>query len=138
MRKTSCWHVILNGIPQALHFHGSGYGRMYNISPGAQGRQAKPIRRSLAEYLQSFADSFGEGFIMLNNTLYLDTIILSNRNIAKNLLRSGNEKIGVRVSELLLHPMDQLLAFISGDAKNKKAVFKAPVFPDKAICPGYF
>ena len=101
-------------------------------------RKPKAKTEPMNEYLNSFAESFGEGVILLNNTLYLDTIILSNKNIAKNLIRSGNEKIALQVSELLLHPMDRFIDFIDKDVHKTKAVFKPPVFPDKIPILGIF
>jgi amino acid transporter len=85
----------------------------------------------MAEHLNSFAESFGEGVVLLNNTLFLDTMILSRKNIAKNLLKSGIEKITIQLSDSLLNPMDQLIHFVSEDINNPKADFKTPVFPDK-------
>ncbi len=94
-------------------------------------RKPKIKTEPLAEYLNSFPDSYGEGVILLSNTLYLDTIMLSSKNIAKNLLISGNEKIAIRISELLLQPMDKFIQFIKEDIKKPKPGFKPPVFPDK-------
>ena len=101
-------------------------------------RKLKTKAVQMNDYLGSFAESFGEGAILLNNTLYLDTIILSNKNIAKNLIRSGNEKIALQVSELLLRPMDRFIDFIDKDIKKTKAVFRPPVFPDKIPILGIF
>jgi len=101
-------------------------------------RKLKSKAVQMNEYLGSFAESFGEGVILLNNTLYLDTMILSNKNIAKNLIRSGNEKIALQVSELLLLPMDYFIDFVDQNIKKTKADFKPPVFPDKLPILGIF
>ncbi|MDD2562629.1 MAG: amino acid permease [Salinivirgaceae bacterium] len=58
-----------------------------------------------AEFFDSFGQNWGDGINQLCNTIYLNAIILSKKNIAKNLIDSGIEKVGIQISEGLLQPI---------------------------------
>jgi amino acid transporter len=97
----------------------------------------KPLKRkhakpeNLDEYFASYADYFGSGIMLLNNSMYLDAFILSSKNTAKNIVKSGNKKIAARVDEVFLSPLEKLMTTTQKIIENPSHEFKPIHFPEQ-------
>ncbi len=82
------------------------------------------------EYFASYAEHFGPGITLLNNTLSLDAYLLSIKTVAKNIIKSGNKKINDIISEKLLVHIDKLIEVTSQVIANPEIEFKPVQLPD--------
>ena len=94
-------------------------------------KKTKRTQNIFSEYFNSFADNWGGGIDLINNTLYLDTLILSEQKIANNLIQKGNERIRAQVNEKLFVPIDKLIKNIENSYNLANSDIKPPAFPEE-------
>ncbi|NJM15779.1 MAG: hypothetical protein HC896_10805 [Bacteroidales bacterium] len=80
----------------------------------------------------------GTGAMLLNNTLYLDVLVLSRKDMAGNIINKGNEKIAVQIADKLLTPMNQLRELLKGLLEKGSSETKPPTFTDDVLLLNLF
>lgn len=75
----------------------------------ASHRKIKQTPASAIDYLNAFADNWNDGITLINNAIFLDSRILSNRKISKSILQKTYERLLSILSDALLKPIDQLV-----------------------------
>jgi hypothetical protein len=103
------------------------------IDPEHIGARKKVIKVKMDnhdEYLSSFAEQFVEGVKHMNNTLYLDAHVLSTKNLARNIIKSGNKKISNSITEKLLEPIEDFIKVTEKAVSETDAEFKSIQLPD--------
>ncbi len=83
------------------------------------------------EYLNFFAEYFGDGILLLNNTMHLDAYLLATKNEAKNIVKTGNKQISNTIEEKLLNPLDELIKITDQVIKDPEIEIKTIQLPDK-------
>jgi amino acid transporter len=83
----------------------------------------------LTDYFSTYSESWESGLNLINNTLYLDTLILSNQKLSKNIVQKTNEKIRTLATDELLNPIDVLLKNIEASSKSAFSEIHAVTLP---------
>ncbi len=96
------------------------------------------IDLTLSTQLLEYAEEWGNNSRLYNNTLYLDTLILTQKNVAKNIIIGGNEKIKQLINEKLQMPMLQLKEMLSEIMEQGVSTQKAPSLTHKVSIANYF
>lgn len=93
---------------------------------------------TIVEQLNAFAEEWGKGMHLLNNTLYLDMFMLTKKDIAINIISSGNEKIQKQVIENLIQPIQSLSEILKKLDKSEISKVKLPAFSEEILLLKYF
>jgi hypothetical protein len=72
----------------------------------------KQKTKPLAEYIDGYADTWGDACSMINNSLQLDSLVLSEQKICMNIVQKSNLHIKNLIQEAIFSPVDKLLATI--------------------------
>lgn len=78
--------------------------------------------------LRSFSEDWSKGIQLLNNTLLLDIIILTQKDISSNIIKAGYDKILEQVSENTLQPANKLIEIIEQVSTLPDSSVKIPAF----------
>ncbi|MBN1253263.1 MAG: amino acid permease, partial [Bacteroidales bacterium] len=81
-------------------------------------KKTKEKQVDFSDYFNSFAENWTNGLSLLNNSLYLDTLILSEQKIIKNIVQKNNEKIRNLISEKIIIPVDKLIKNIENSTNS--------------------
>ncbi len=84
------------------------------------------VHSKIHDYTQ-FSDNWVNALKLINNTLYLDTLILSNQKISRNIIQKNNKRIRMIITEGLIQSMDRIIANINA----VKTASGAPITPGK-------
>ncbi|GAF03305.1 amino acid permease [Saccharicrinis fermentans] len=71
-------------------------------------RKINVKKENTEELLNEFSDNWGKGMQLLSNTLYLDSLVLSRKNIFKNVILKGNTKINTLINDNFLKTLSLL------------------------------
>jgi len=82
------------------------------------------------EYFDLFPESLQNGVKLINNTLYLDTLILSQQKIFERIIQKCNAKIRLKVSEDIFALLNALLENIEISSNSNGTDMIPVVFPD--------
>jgi hypothetical protein len=86
---------------------------------------------NLDEYFNSYAEYFGDGILLLNNTMYLDAYLLSTKNKVKSIVKNTNKEISTIIDEELLTPLNELISIADQVILDPEIEFNPVQLPDK-------
>lgn len=78
-------------------------------------RNIKGDKEVSKDGLNVFSDNWAVGMLLLNNTLFLDLLVLSRKNIFKNVIQKGNARISTIITGTFLPAMDKLKENMNAD-----------------------
>ena len=93
-------------------------------------RKIKIGKDSTTDVLSEFSENWATGMLLLNNTLYLDSFVLSRKNIFKNVIQKGNLRIVNQLTDTIIQAIDQLKSNMETIANQSDSVLKTVVLRD--------
>ncbi|MRT93926.1 amino acid permease [Ancylomarina sp. 16SWW S1-10-2] len=90
------------------------------------------------DYLASYADNWETAVNLINTSLYLDILIISQQKIGINLLLAGNERMSAHINELVINPILKLAENIDLVANTDTVEVKSQIFPDNLEIQSFF
>ncbi len=104
------------------------------LTPKSLSRAKIKIRKKLknsVEYFTVYPEEWEVGIRLINNTLNLDALVLSDREIIKNIIQKGNDRVQALLIEKVIKPIDLLLENIE-KVTNLSDLDISPLrFPDQ-------
>jgi amino acid transporter len=90
------------------------------------------------DYLLSYAENWETAVNLINTSLQLDILIISQQKLGVNLLLAGNERMYAHINEFVMNPISKLAENIDTVAKNDTANVKSQIFPDNLQLQNFF
>jgi amino acid transporter len=94
-------------------------------------KKPKTRPEKFKEYFDAYAETWGTGIELINNTLFLDSLVLSQQKIAQNIIQKCIDRIGGQVSSQLLMPMEVLMQNIEKVDKLQSTNIELVDFPEE-------
>ncbi|PKQ63363.1 hypothetical protein BZG02_08220 [Labilibaculum filiforme] len=90
------------------------------------------------EYLVSYAENWETAVNLINTSLHLDVLIISQQKLGVNVLLAGNERMYAYINEFVISPITKLAENIDIVAKTDTANVKSQIFPDNLQIQNFF
>ena len=101
-------------------------------------KKVKGNHKNSYENLFELIENWGNGITLLNNTLYLDTQILSEQKIAQKIIQKSNERIKLHLTDEIYYPIERLIQKLNKSKDLKKHEDANVNFPDKFQIKRFF
>ena len=85
----------------------------------------------LNESINSFAENWGSGMQLLNNTLSLDIMMLLKKNQYENIISKANKRCSVPIEDSLFRKQDLLIENIRSIIQDAQSNIEPVLFPDE-------
>ncbi|SMO52333.1 Amino acid transporter [Saccharicrinis carchari] len=111
--KENSQKAILHDIRQLVITMASDFESPTSLQQAK--RKIKSEKDSTKELINEFTDNWATGMSLLNNTLYLDLLVLSRKNIFKNVIQKGNARINTLISGTFFPAINKLHEYMNAD-----------------------
>ncbi|WP_372752505.1 amino acid permease [Labilibaculum sp.] len=126
--KYQCNNVITRSVRQVLISLAEDLDNPKSIKSANAKFKTRNILQD--EYLSSYADNWETAVHLINESLHLDILIISQQKLGVNLLLAGNERMYSHIHEFVINPISKLAENIDRVAKTDIANVKSQIFPD--------
>ena len=90
------------------------------------------------EYLISYAENWETAVNLINTSLHLDILIISQQKLGINILLACNKRMYEHIKEFVINPISKLAEDINTVANTDNANVKPQIFPDNLQLQNFF